>query len=57
MAEPGPGKLATVIPAIIPATAAVTFPGGAIFDRIIAPTPKNAPCGKPEIRRPSASIE
>jgi hypothetical protein len=38
-----------------PATATVTFPGGAILDRIIAPTPKIAPCGKPEISRPSAS--
>ena len=52
-----PTRLATVIPEIMPATAAVTFPGRASFDRIIAPTPKNAPCGKPETSLPTASIK
>ena len=60
MPKPGaartPTRLAIVMPPIIPATAAVTFPGGAIFDRIIAPTPKNAPWGNPETSRPSASM-
>ncbi|MNC33741.1 hypothetical protein D3C75_821460 [compost metagenome] len=51
-----PARLATVIPAIIPATASVTLPGGASLERIMVPTPKNAPCGKPDTSRPIASM-
>ncbi len=36
--------------------AAVTFPGRIIFDKTMAPTPKKAPCGKPETSLPMASI-
>lgn len=51
-----PTRFATVIPETIPATAAVTFPGRVIFDKTMAPTPKKAPCGKPETSLPTASI-
>ena len=47
-----PNKLATVIPAIIMETASELFPLSASFDATMEATPKYAPCGRPEMKRP-----
>ena len=52
-----PTSVATVIPAIIMATALTSLPGAASLRATIAPTPKYAPWGSPEIRRAAIKVQ
>ena len=51
-----PTSVATVMPAIIMATALTSLPGAASLRATIAPTPKYAPWGSPEIRRAAIKV-
>lgn len=50
-----PKRLATVMPAIITATACALRPGPATRAATIDPTPKQAPCGSPDTNRIASS--
>jgi len=52
-----PNRLATVIPTIMIETASVRFPASATRSATIDPTPKKAPCGRPDTKRIAISIQ